>query len=45
MLIKKTDLTDEFIISTIPILIGNGTILFNDGRPEQQLDFVSAKTF
>lgn len=41
----KLDLIDEFIISVIPILVGNGTRLFNDGRPEQQLELVSAKTF
>lgn len=39
------DLIDEFIISIIPILVGNGTKLFADNRPEQQLEFVNAKTF
>ena len=39
------DLIDEFIISIIPILVGNGTRLFRDCRPEQQLEFVSAKSF
>lgn len=39
------DLIDEFIISVIPILVGNGTQLFKDNRPEQQLEFVSAKSF
>ncbi|ANW95811.1 dihydrofolate reductase [Wenyingzhuangia fucanilytica] len=41
----KDDLIDEFIISVIPILLGNGTRLFKEGRPEQLLEFVSAKTF
>ena len=41
----KFDLIDEYIISIIPVLLGNGTTLFKDGRPEQQLEFVSAKTF
>ncbi|MDL2314797.1 dihydrofolate reductase family protein [Bacteroidales bacterium OttesenSCG-928-C19] len=41
----KNDLIDEFIISVVPILVGNGIRLFKDGRPEQQLEFVSAKTF
>ncbi|WP_242918485.1 dihydrofolate reductase family protein [Pontibacter liquoris] len=41
----KYDLIDELIISIIPILVGNGTRLFKDGRPEQMLDFVTAKTF
>lgn len=41
----KYDLIDEFIISVIPILVGNGTRLFKDNRPEQHLEFVSAKSF
>lgn len=39
------DLIDEIIISVIPILVGKGTRLFNDGRPEQQLELISAKSF
>jgi dihydrofolate reductase len=39
------DLIDEMIISVVPILLGNGTRLFKDNRPEQQLELVSAKTF
>lgn len=39
------DLIDELIISIIPILVGNGTKLFKDNRPEQQLEFVSVKSF
>lgn len=39
------DLIDEFIISVIPILVGNGTRLFKDNRPEQQLEFVGAKIY
>ena len=41
----KYDLIDELIISVVPILLGNGTRLFKDERPEQLLEFVSAKTF
>jgi len=41
----KNDLIDEFVISIIPILVGNGTKLFQDNRPEQQLEFVRAKSF
>jgi dihydrofolate reductase len=41
----KNDLLDEIIISVIPILIGNGTRLFKDGRPEQKLKLVNVKTF
>lgn len=41
----KHDLIDEFIISVIPVLVGNGTRLFSDGRPEQELKLVSVKSF
>lgn len=41
----KNDLIDEFIISVVPVLLGNGTKLFKDGRPEQLLEHVSTKTF
>ncbi|MDX5436326.1 MAG: dihydrofolate reductase family protein, partial [Pontibacter sp.] len=41
----KSDLIDEFIISIVPILVGNGTRLFKNGRPEQQLELVNSKTF
>ncbi|WP_374463731.1 dihydrofolate reductase family protein [Chryseobacterium sp.] len=41
----KHDLIDEFIISVIPVLLGNGTKLFKDGRPESALEFITAKTF
>ncbi|TDQ79521.1 dihydrofolate reductase family protein [Sphingobacterium yanglingense] len=41
----KEDLVDELTISVIPILLGNGTRLFKDGRPEQLLELVHAKTF
>lgn len=41
----KEKLIDEFIISVIPILVGNGTKLFKDNRPEQKLNLVNVKTF
>jgi len=41
----KKDLIDEMIISVIPVLLGNGTRLFKDGRPEQLLELISTKTF
>lgn len=43
--LMKNDLIDEFIISIVPILVGNGTRLFKDGRPEQHLELVNSKTF
>jgi dihydrofolate reductase len=41
----KEDLIDEMIISILPLLLGSGIKLFKDGRPEQKLVLVSAKTF
>ncbi len=38
-------LIDELIISVIPILVGGGTRLFKDARPEQQLKLICAKKF
>jgi dihydrofolate reductase len=43
--LMKSDLIDEFIISIVPVLLGNGTRLFKDGRPEQQLELLNSKTF
>lgn len=41
----KHDLVEEFIISVVPILLGEGTRLFKDGRPEQMLELISLKSF
>ena len=41
----QLDLIDEYIVSLIPILLGDGIRLFKDGRPEQNLTFVSSKSF
>ncbi len=41
----KNNSVDEYIISVIPILLGDGIKLFKDGRPEQKLELVSAKQF
>ena len=41
----KSDLIDEFIISIIPVMVGNGTRLFKDGRPWQQLELLNTKVF
>lgn len=39
------DLADELIISIVPVLLGKGTRLFKDGRPEQSLELMSAKSY
>lgn len=44
-LLLKENLIDEFIISVIPIIVGNGTKLFKEGIPEQQLKLVSATSY
>lgn len=41
----KHDLIDELTISIIPVLVGSGTRLFKDGRPEQAVELVSTKQF
>lgn len=41
----KHDLVDEYIISIIPILLGDGIKLFKDGRPQQNIELISTKTY
>lgn len=41
----KENLIDEFVVSVIPVLVGNGTKLFLDGRPEQNLKLIEIKQF
>lgn len=41
----KNDLIDEFIVSIIPVLVGDGIKLFQDSRPELKLELVSTKQF
>lgn len=41
----KHHLIDEMIISVIPVLTGGGTRLFKDGRPEEGLTLLGAKSF
>lgn len=41
----RKDLLDELIISVVPILVGSGTRLFQDGRPEQKLQLLHIKSF
>ncbi|MFN6944281.1 MAG: dihydrofolate reductase family protein [Cytophagaceae bacterium] len=38
-------LFDELILSIVPILVGEGTRLFKNGRPEQELELISTKSF
>jgi dihydrofolate reductase len=39
------DLIDEFTTSIVPVLLGKGTRLFKDGRPEQLLEHIGTKSF
>jgi len=39
------NLIDEFYISVIPILLGNGISLFNNSRPQVRLKLISTKTY
>ncbi len=41
----KNNLIDEFYISVIPVLLGDGIPLFSDGRSELNLKLVSSTSF
>ncbi len=41
----QLNLIDEFVISIIPIFLGDGIRLFNTGIPEQQLNLVKSESF
>lgn len=41
----KDDLIDEFILSILPVLLGSGIKLFQDGRPEMKLQLASTKQY
>jgi len=41
----KDDLVDEIIVSVVPILLGEGIRLFNDGRPQFLLELVNVTSF
>lgn len=41
----QDDLIDEFIVSIIPVLLGDGIRLFQDNRPEQNLELVGSQSF
>lgn len=41
----KHKLIDELIISVIPVMVGEGTRLFHDGRPYQALQLTSVQSF
>jgi len=43
--LMKDNLIDEYIISIIPVMLGNGIRLFHDSRPEENLQLVDCKTF
>jgi dihydrofolate reductase len=43
--LMKDNLIDEYIISIIPILLGSGIRLFQDGIQEAKLKLISSKSF
>jgi dihydrofolate reductase len=44
-ILLKEKLIDELIVSLIPVLLGEGTSLFKDQRPEQRLELISVRHF
>lgn len=44
-MMMKQNLIDSFVLSVIPVFLGDGIRLFQDGRPEKHLKFVESKTF
>ncbi|MDD7792898.1 dihydrofolate reductase family protein [Clostridium sp. 'White wine YQ'] len=43
--ILRENLFDEYIISIIPILLGDGKRLFQDGRPTKEVLYVGSKSY
>lgn len=43
--LMASDLIDEYVISVIPVMLGSGTRLFNDGRPVQTLELLRSQSF
>jgi dihydrofolate reductase len=41
----RHELIDEMVISFIPVLLGDGVRLFNQGFPEQKLNHITTRTF
>lgn len=44
-LLMSENLIDEYIISIIPVLLGDGIRLFRDGRPQEDLRLISSTAF
>lgn len=43
--LMKINVIDEFVLSVIPLFLGNGIRLFKDGRPEQTLKLIDSAKF
>ncbi len=43
--LMKQNLIDEYIISTVPLFIGSGIALFNQGRPTEKLQLINVKSY
>jgi dihydrofolate reductase len=41
----KSDLIDEYIISTIPLYLGSGLTLYPGGTPELKMDLVKSRSY
>ena len=43
--LSNKNLIDEFIISIIPVMLGDGIPLFKSGRPENKLELITVRHF
>ncbi len=43
--LMQENLIDRYILSTIPVMLGNGVPLFKPGRPFQKLKLIQSQTF
>jgi len=43
--LMEHNLIDEFIVSVVPVMIGEGIRLFRDGRPEMKIRLTNCKKF
>jgi dihydrofolate reductase len=43
--LMKQNLIDEYVLSIIPVFLGDGILLFKNGRPQTKMELVNSKQF